>query len=300
MNVSLGHLPALKRQQVLTITQIVRKAVNPEKILLFGTYSDPGACAGLFVGGDPGAGAGLVAGRQFPAELVTYDLLVVTRQGDHRSDYELQDVIENRCRGCAPVTVLVHDIQYMNSRLAEGHYFFSMIRREAILLYDAGLIPLAQGIRPDLEQIRKVAERDFERWKLQARAFFRSAVFNCQHKEWKIAAFLLHQSAEHIYQAILLAFTGYKPTTHNLDKLRRYTNRFSIELALLFPRDSEEEDRLFRLLLQGYVDARYKEDYSISEEEAGILTTRIDRLLSIAERVCRNRFISLERMAAGR
>jgi HEPN domain-containing protein len=300
MNVSLGHLPSLKRQQVLTITQIVRKAVNPEKILLFGTYSDPRACAGLFVGDDPGAGAGLLASRQFPAELVTYDLLVVTRQGDHRSDYELQDIIENRCRGCAPVTVLVHDIQYMNSRLAEGHYFFTMIRREAILLYDAGLIPLAQAIRPDLEQIRKVAERDFERWKLQARAFFRSAVFNCQHKEWKIAAFLLHQSAEHIYQAILLAFTGYKPTTHNLDKLRRYTNRFSIELALLFPRDSEEEDRLFRLLLQGYVDARYKEDYSISEEEAGILTTRIDRLLSIAERVCRNRFISLEKMAAGR
>ena len=283
MNVSLAHLPILKRQQVMVITQIIRKAVNPEKILLFGTYSDPGA-----------------GGRQFPAEWVTYDLLVLTRQGDHRSDYELQDIIENRCRVCAAVTVLVHDIQYMNRRLAEGHYFFTMIRRDAILLYDAGVIPLAQAIRPDLERIRMVAERDFERWKLQAGAFFRSAVFNCQHKEWKIAAFLLHQSAEHIYQAILLAFTGYKPTTHNLDKLRRYTNRFSIELALLFPRDNEQEDRLFRLLLQGYVDARYSEDYSISEEEAGILTTRIDRLLSIAERVCRNRFISLEKMAAER
>jgi HEPN domain-containing protein len=287
MNVSLQHLPAMKRQQVQTIIRIVRKAVNPEKIILFGIYSAPGASDGFF------------AGRQFPAALVTYDLLVVTRKGDHRSDYEWQDIIENRCRGCAPVTVLVHDIDYVNSRLAEGHYFFTLIHREAILLYDAGLIPLVQAIPPDLEQIRKIAQKDFERWRLQAGAFFRSAQFNCQHKEWKIAAFLLHQAAEHIYQAILLAFTGYKPTTHNLDKLRRYTNRFSIELALLFPRDNEEEDRLFRLLLQGYVDARYKEDYSISEHEAGVLVDRIGRLLSIAERVCRNRFLHLEKMATG-
>jgi HEPN domain-containing protein len=288
MNISLQHLSVQKQRQVQTIIQIVRQAVNPEKIVLFGVY------------GGPGPGAEFLNGRQFPAALVTYDLLVVTRRGDRRSDYELHDIIENRCRACAPVTVLVHDIDFVNNRLSEGHYFFTMLRREATLLYDAGLIPLGPAIRPDLEQIRKAAQKDFERWRLQARAFFRSAVFNCEQKEWKMAAFLLHQSAEHIYQAILLAFTGYKPTTHNLDKLRRYTNRFSIELALLFPRDNEEEDRLFRLLLQGYVDARYKDDYLISGEEAILLAERIDRLLSIAERVCRNRFISLEKMAAGK
>jgi len=288
MNISLEHLPIVKRQQVQAITRIVRQAVNPEKIILFGIYSVAGA------------GAGFLGDGLFSAAWVTVDLLVVTRKEEGRSGYELQDIIENRCRNCAPVTVLVHDIGYVNDRLAEGHTFFSMIRREAILLYDAGIVPLAQAIRPDPEQIRRVAEKDFERWRLQARGFFRSAVFNCEHKEWKIAVFLLHQSAEYIYQAILLAFTGYKPTTHNLDKLRRYTNRFSIELALLFPRDTEEEDRLFRLLLQGYVDARYNEEYRISEEEARLLTERIARLLSIAERVCRNRFISLGKMAAGK
>jgi HEPN domain-containing protein len=285
MNTSLQHLPAIKREQVQVIIKIVRQAVDPEKIILFGIYSVPGAGTEIF------------AGRNFPAAVITYDLLVVTRRGDHRSDYELQDVIENRCRGRAPVTILAHDIDYVNSRLAEGHYFFAMIKREGILLYDAGHTPLVQARRPDLQQIRAIAEKDFERWRLQARAFFRSAAFNRQHKEWRIAVFLLHQAAEHIYQAILLAFTGHKFNTHNLDKLRRYTNRFSIELTMLFPRDTTEEDRLFRLLLQGYVDARYKEEYSISEEDLGLLTGRIDLLLSIAERICRNRFLHLEKMA---
>jgi HEPN domain-containing protein len=142
------------------------------------------------------------------------------------------------------------------------------------------------------------AQRDFDRWRRQAWAFFRSAEFNLHQEEWKIAAFLLHQAAEHMYQAILLAFMGYKPTTHNLDKLRRYTNRFSIELALLFPRDNEEEDRLFRLLVSGYVDARYKEDFVVSGAEIGVLTERIRRLLEIAERICKNRLLNLEKKAA--
>ena len=286
MNTSMEHLPPHKREQLITLSKVIIQAVRPEKIILFGMHASAGA------GPDP------FSDRQLAYFLGGYDLLVVTSRGERRSDHELQDLLENRCRMYSPVTVLIHDIDYVNNRLAEGQYFFSTMSREAILLYDAGSIPLAKAARPNLVHIRTVAQKDFERWKLNAEAFFRSALFNKQQQERKIAVFLLHQAAEQIYQAILLAFTGYKPCTHNLDKLRRYTNRFSIELAFLFPRNNEEEDHLFKLLLQGYVDARYKEDYTISEEELNQLTERIGKLLSIAERICSNRFISLIKMAA--
>lgn len=285
MNTSLAHLSNFQRQQLETAKKIIIQAVHPEKIMLFGVYS-VAAEAALFA-------------AKLPAGMRAYDLLVITREGDRRSDYELQDIIENRCRSEVPVTVLVHDIGYINQRIAEGHYFFSLIREEAIMLYDAGKMLLEAAGLPDLPRIRLTAQRDFDRWRRQAWAFFRSAEFNLQHEEWKIAAFLLHQAAEHMYQAILLAFMGYKPTTHNLDKLRRYTNRFSIELALVFPRDTEEEDRLFRLLLTGYVDARYKDDFVVSPAEIGILTERIRRLLEVAERICRNRLLNLEKRMAG-
>lgn len=284
MNTSLTHLSSLQRGQLETAKKIIIRAVRPEKIILFGAYSVP-ADAAIFA-------------EKLPPEITAYDLLVVTCEGDLRSDYELQDIIENRCREEVPVTVLVHDIGYVNKRLAEGHYFFSAILREAILLFDRGGTRLAAAGPSDLAQVRLRAERDFERWRRQAWAFFRSAEFNIGREEWKISIFLLHQAAEHMYQAILLAFTGYKPTTHNLDKLRRYTNRFSIELALLFPRNSEEEDRIFRQLLSGYVDARYKEDFSVTGAEAALLTARVGRLLEIAERVCRNRLLSLEKKVA--
>ena len=116
-------------------------------------------------------------------------------------------------------------------------------------------------------------------------------------KEFKVAVFLLHQAAENAYHAILTVFNGYKPCTHNLDKLRRYTNRFSVELAMLFPRNTEDEQHLFKLLIHGYIDARYKEEYVIRENELELLTERISKLLSIASRICRNRFISIDKMA---
>ena len=278
MNTSLNHLPRERQRQLEMIKKIIIKAIRPEKIVLFGVYSNP-AQAARYDQQIPGLGA--------------FDLLVITSREESRSDYEIQDIIENRCRGHAAVTILVHDIDYVNRRMMEGQYFFATIAHSAILLYDTGDIPFPKITPPDLTHVRKQAERDFERWGLQARAFFQSAVFNQQRREWRVAIFLLHQAAEQMYQAILLVFNGYKPTTHNLDKLRRYTNRFSIELALLFSREKEGEDHLFRLLLSGYVDARYKEDYTIGEEDIKRLTALVGRLLDIAERVCKDQFLVL-------
>lgn len=285
MNTSLKHLSPRQQRSLQRVVAIIVRAIQPEKILLFGVYGSPGG-NGLAAAAGPAA-------ESLPPVPGAYDLLVVSKEGDRRTDYELQDLIENRCREAAPVTVLVHDISYVNRRLAEGQYFFYSVIREGILIYDTCRTPFAPVGTPDWEQVRLVAARDFERWGQQARAFYHSAWFNYDRREDRAAIFLLHQAAEQIYQAILLAFTGYKPTTHNLDKLRRYTNRLSLELALVFPRDNEREDNLFKLLLAGYVEARYKEDFSIVHEELGVLLERVGRVMTIAERICEDHIISL-------
>jgi len=268
-NITLGALPATRRLGLEKAVDIIIRALHPEKIILLA----------------------------LPQAFAAFDLLVITREDERRSDYELQDIIESRCREVAAVTALVHDIVYVNKRLQEGQYFFSTVLHEGVLLYDAHRTPLARGVVPNWEEVRIMAERDFDRWTRQARDFFQSAEFISGKRGWNTAAFLLHQAAEQCYQAILLTFTGYKPTTHNLDKLRRYTNRFSPELALLFPPDNAVEEDLFRLLSSGYVSARYKEEFIISEREVGILLERIRLLLAIAERVCCNHFISLGKRA---
>lgn len=287
MNTSIGHLPVIRREQVCMITKIILKTIHPEKIILFGMY------------GSSGAGRDLIAAARFPVWTASYDLLIVMRRGFRGSDPELQERVTNRCRFFTPVTVLVHDIDYINNQLSEGSYFFSTILQEATLLYDSGSFPFVKGVAPDLNLVKAIAQRDFERWGAQGVAFFRSALFNRRQKQLNVAVFLLHQAAEHTYQAILMVFTGYKACTHNLDKLRRYTCRFSAELALLFPGNSRAEESLFKLLLYSYMDARYKEGFCIAEDQLDLLFERIGHLISLAERLCRNRFAQLDKMLKG-
>jgi HEPN domain-containing protein len=285
MNTSLEHLSPTRRGMLEKAVDVIVRAIHPEKIILFGTYGSAGDAQTMQVM------------QSLPVSASAFDLLIITREGDRRSDYELQDIIESRCRDEVAVTAIVHDIAYVNKRITEGQYFFSMLQQEGTLLYDARRILLAKTAAPDLGAVRRLAEKDFARWMRTARDFFQSAEFIAAKCSWNTATFMLHQAAEQCYQAMLLAFTGYKPTTHNLDKLRRYTNRFSIELALLFPLDNAGEETIFHLLSSGYVNARYKEEFNITKDELEIVMERVRRLLDIATRVCCNHFASLGKRA---
>src|SRR6266481_1071318 len=109
MKNSLEHLPEYKQRQLKEVTDIIVNAVNPEKVILFGSHA-----------------TGRWVEHRYVEEGITYeyisdyDILVITRQGEQRKDYEVQDIIENRCHYRTPVTTIVHDIDFVNRMLSEG------------------------------------------------------------------------------------------------------------------------------------------------------------------------------------
>lgn len=224
-----------------------------------------------------------------------YDILVITKQGDKRKDYEVQDVIENKCRFKTPVTSIVHDIDFVNKMLSEGHYFFSDIEKEGVMLFDAGNVALAERRPLSRAEMKRIAEEYYEQWFESAQGFLRTSKLCWGNGDLKIGVFNLHQAAERTYNAIVLVFTGYEPNTHNLDKLRRYTKAFSRELLTVFPEDTPEEVHLFDLLKRGYVDARYKKDYKITADELQVLIDKVGKLQEIAERICREKIEGFEK-----
>lgn len=62
----------------------------------------------------------------------------------------------------------------------------------------------------------------------------------------------------------------------------------------MFPDNSPEEKHLFDLLKRGYVDARYKEHYEITEWELSELIERVGRLQGIAQRICEAKIASFD------
>jgi len=89
---------------------------------------------------------------------------------------------------------------------------------------------------------------------------------------------------------------GYKPKTHNLQKLRNYAKHISTNLYTIFrtPSSDEREFHLFDLLKRGYIDARYKLDYHITAEELQTFIEKVTRMQGIVEKICKDRIERIE------
>lgn len=278
MKTSLSHLPISKQADIQHIVELILKKIEPEKIILFGSYA-----TGKWVEDR------YTEGHIMYEYISDYDILVITKRGERKKDYEVQDQVINTFRPRTPINIIANDIDRVNQELERSQYFFTDIKKEGILLYDAGNIPLAEARELSAAEKKQIAQDDYDQWYKTGKGFLKSAIRNAEDNENNIATFELHQASEAIYNAVMLVFTGYKPKTHNIEMLYHYNKNHSKELAMVFPQNTEAENHLFKLLKSGYIDARYNKDFTITQEELQTLVDRVTQLKDIAERICKER-----------
>jgi uncharacterized protein len=278
------------------VRDIIVKAIEPEYLYLLGSISGSHHASHVFLPA--------TTGYAYP---VQYDLLLVLPPGDQRGIDEIQDMVDARCRPSV-VSCIVFSICQFNELLLAGHTFCCKAASSGKLIYAAGNTPLAAPGLTDASAILLQAQQAFAKWHGIAEEFLAGATLFCSRRQYKMAAFMLHQAAERNYVALLLVMTGYRAGTHNLDKLARYVRSFSPELHHIFPRDNEKEERLFRLLQKAYIHTRYKDDYEITEKELKVIMERVNRLSAIVSRICqlkieelvKNRGLQAELMFIGK
>jgi HEPN domain-containing protein/predicted nucleotidyltransferase len=283
MKSSLSHLPKIKQDQILQITEIIKEVVNPEMIILFGSYAKGTYVENKYRGKD---------GIHYEY-ISDYDFLVVTNNNPVKTS-EQESLIMNRTDDFEPaINLEIHELDYINKGLELGEYFFVDIVKEGIVLHDKGDTKFGEPRELTLTEQKEKAQRYFDTWFPQANAFIKSAVFNLNENELKIGAFVLHQAAESLYYSTLLVFTDYKPKVHNLWKLRKKSKPYSEELFLVFRAEIDKhEEHLFDLLKRGYIDARYRNDYIITKEELTMLIERVRKMQSIIEVICKEKISS--------
>ena len=282
MKISLANLPTDRQAELRQITDTIVQAIHPEKIILFGSYATGRWVADKYVAGH--------ITYEYQSD---FDILVVTSRGEKREDHQVEEMLESKCQHLTsiPVNIIAHGIDYANKQIGEGQYFFTDIKKEGILLWDAGKVELAEQRELTPAEKKEIVERDFKKWFSTSKEFLKRASIldNNDSETLNISAFLLHQATERTYNTMILVFTGYKPKTHNIAKLIKMSRDFSPELATIFPNNSKEEKHLFTLLKKAYIDARYSEDYMITEKELKALIERVKRLQEVTERVCRKK-----------
>ncbi|WP_339879089.1 HEPN domain-containing protein [uncultured Algoriphagus sp.] len=278
LSTKLPHLPKKKQDEIAKALDIILEVANPEKVILFGSYAKNKWVDDITVED----GVTFVYRSDF-------DFLVVTKDNSVK-EYELKSKIENRSVSSVMgiVSALVHSIDYINEGLAYDQYFFKQIIEEGISLYESGNVQFIEPSSLSHLQLRDRAQEYYDIWFTMGNDFLIDAKSALERESFRVCNFYLHQTVEHFYAAILLVFTGYKPKSHNLQNLRDYSKHLSTDLFKLFFSETDEhfETQVFKNLKKGYIDARYKLDFQITESETIEMLRVVKKMKTLIENLC--------------
>ena len=278
MRKSLSHLPKHKRDELKRVTEIIRdECPTVLMIVLFGSHA-----RGDWVE-DRHVEDGIL--HEYVSD---FDILVIVRSYKIANNTDTWRRVEARAHRLVHTwtNLIVESIERVNKALAHGQYFFSDIKKEGVLLYDSGEFKLARARKLDPRERRGLARAHFEQWFTSAKVFRTTSVFNMKRREYKNAAFELHQAVERFYAAVLLVFTNYKPRIHDLEKLSHMVAGQDSAFLTVFPKATPEEKECFDLLKRAYVEARYNPAYKITKAQLEYLAERVRKLQRLTKKIC--------------
>ena len=281
MKTSINYLPEQKRDELRRIVKCGLEVLpGCEMIILYGSYA-----RNTYVDYDQRIEYGIRT-----CFMSDYDILVVTntRFQRHVISHILSKATDNYYKGMnRNESTTVQFIDESIDDLNKIDIFYA-ISSKGIMLYNSGRYKLARRRKQNYREIKELAEEYYNERFERGNEFLLGAIFYNEQGLHKMAA-NLHQACENYYNSIILTFTLYSPKEHSLIKLSARAKTHSLESSKAFPRNTEEEKRLFDLLQDAYVQARYSLHFRITQEDIEALIPKVELLRDIARQCCEER-----------
>lgn len=284
MKTSLSFLPAEKQRDLARLTELIRAEIKDVvMVVLYGSYA-----RGTYVDCDQRTEFGVT--NFF---LSDYDMLIVTKRRLGVKEFDVYTRIKDKFFG--PMDRSLHtnpqfineSISHLNHNLELGQYFYSEITQQGVMLYDSGEYTLSECRELNYAEIAKIAQKYYNKKFTDANDFLLGAKFYADSEKFNPCSFLLHQATENYLRTIPLVYILYGYKDHDLELLMSYCKRYTLELAKVFPRNTDEEERLFKLLQRAYVEARYNDEFVVTRTDIDALIPKIELLRDITEKVCK-------------
>ena len=287
---ALTKLPESKQKElrklVNAIHQKATKSHPVEMVILFGSYA---------------RGEGVE--DRYVEDYITYeyqsdfDILVLVRFKNRKRQTRLEWTLSKSIEASGiktSVTVIVHDVDYVNEALSNSQYFFVDIYEQGVCLYDSKRYLLGNPVPLSPKKRHQFSKENFEYGFKKSLDFFEVSQMCLENGKLSNSIFELHQCAENLYHTVLLVYTHYKPKCHNLKKLRDLICGLDDRFINSFPMKTEEDRVLFDVLCNAYIDARYKRDYVITGTEIEAVAKRVKAFRDEVERLCIEKINSLK------
>ena len=294
MKKSIAFLPKKNREDLKYLVELILDKIPVcEMIILYGSYA-----RGTYVSYDEREEFGVPT--SFKSD---YDILVINSAWSY-------DKIENKLasvrniydkrgdhRYRVPVQFIHDSIKKVNEDLKYSRYFYTELKRDGIMLYNRGKNKLARRKPLKFGEIKKQGEEYFGEKYAKARLFMEQAVFMYDKEEYVMSSFNLHQACENLFNAIMLTFTLKNDKEHNLEELFKASRGYAPELIRVFPVGDEEEERLFKILVCSYIEARYNPEFKVSREDVEDLMVKVEKFEEVTKQVCERRIKEYEKLA---
>ena len=129
MKTTIDHLPDDQQQKLQAIAAVFTSpdvAIPIDMLILFGSRA-----------------RGDWVDDQETGYKSDYDLLVVVENEKQVNDLTVWGISNGRCEKSSktPLTMIVHDIKFINKEIRVGQYFWSDIANEGVMLFDSGGFP---------------------------------------------------------------------------------------------------------------------------------------------------------------
>ncbi len=258
------------KSQESKLVALIRKAAPVERIYMLGSTLLQRRTESIFTPTSP------------TCRSVGHYWLLVLVDNVGKCNSHLQDKMENSCRSLLPVTIIVLDISTFGNWLKQGHRFAQTVKEIAVLLYTSSDSPFQSVAYRRQDNNKEVNNLSHAQSIIIIQEFIAGAELYDKRSQYRMAAFMLHQAAEHALHAILKVGTGLHINTHNIDKLVRYCSMVADRVNDFFPRNSQVNKRLFHLLQEAYIATRYKESDGITSNDIKTLMDRINGLYQMA------------------
>lgn len=286
MKKSVSFLPETKQEDLQQLVELIRTHIKDVgMVILFGSYAK-----NKYVDYDQRIEFGV------PTYYMSdYDMVILTHKPMGAVQHSLFTKIKKRFsedknwRFHTHPQFINYGIEEFNYALTKGHYFETEIKRDGIILYDSGDYKLSRRRKLKYDEIAERAEKYYEDKNGRALSFLRSARHDIEDNDILMASFHLHQATENFLRTISLVFILYSPKDHDIEELMKNSKEYTKEIFRAFPRDTDDEERLFKLLQRAYIESRYNPDFEITKEDIDALVPKIELLRDITEKVCRER-----------
>lgn len=292
MEKQLAHLPHQTQQEINTLLELITdKIADCQLILLFGNYAQGNYTLWeeTFIDG------------HFESYQSDYDLLVVVDSSNPTSieqllRREVSDLYKAKCKNSPhlpSVEFVVEDIHTLSAQLENGHYFYTSLLQEGIVLFDSQKFKLPEPRLLSFQEIRDQASASFDSLFDSTCQLVGLSKPDTGNIGYITNTLRLRQACEHFYKAISLVFTLHCPEERDLEKLRSATKRYSRELSTVFPQKTEFEAHGFHLLNQAN-EAPENTLFTVTKEEFAYLLEEIEALREITECICKDKIASYE------